>query len=75
MDMIKQYESDSPASEDENNEQLVCRRSEFNSWSQIARDLGVSRQTIETFSSTFTANLKLLEVTRLALAVMFEVNF
>ena len=27
-------------------EQLACLRSEFSSWSQIARDLGVSRQTI-----------------------------
>ena len=27
-------------------EQLSCLRSEFNSWSQIAADLGVSRQTI-----------------------------
>ena len=27
-------------------EQLACLRSEFNSWSQIARGLGVSRQTI-----------------------------
>ena len=27
-------------------EQLACLRSEFNSWYQIARDLGVSRQTI-----------------------------
>ena len=27
-------------------EQLSCLRSEFNSWTQIASDLGVSRQTI-----------------------------
>ena len=28
-------------------EQLACLRSEFSSWFQIARDLGVSRQTID----------------------------
>ena len=27
-------------------EQLLCLRSEFNSWTQIAADFGVSRQTI-----------------------------
>ena len=30
----------------QNNNLLSCLRSEFNSWSQIAADLGVSRQTI-----------------------------